>query len=1219
MTYTPGRNPNEGQGDGARRPSARAVATELYTLGGVRVTQQGSALDVNLGSKHLALLIYLFHERRPMHPLEVVELLGHGQDVDREIDGLKRTVKWLNQAVPFVNIRMTTETIEGLSGVWLDTMDMEAAIDARKPVRVAQLYSGEFLEGFESGVQAFDEWANRERGRLKRAWEHAMTRAAREAGEAGKWRTAAEWWRVVVSRAPMRSEPVAQLLEAFARTGRREEAIQAYSDYAERLRRSGVADVPGVIKQVIADSPMLQRIAAKPRPSSAEVRPPAGETPRPERQLPPWDLEPAPAPPDAFDLTFELPEAEIPIGPAPLNSASPAGRLAPNAYPTRAATPTNSFHALDEPVRAEFGVGLVLERARGPADELLVETVAMSFEKIAADALDPDSADRNGDSGAAEGELESARHPEGFDDNSIHDLRDGNGATPARSNPPDKGKPKPSREPREGQRAKSESSRGGDTREPAVEDSPPVEPLGPVRDNGDRDRDLYRATAAILAAFVDDKDDADDDDASGGGGDGWVGGIRASGKAGLVDRDRPVEEAPDPWDDFGSGPGLDELADEGPVAHPGRGTTPSAQTAGVAWEAPSPGPALPWDGQAVLFEDSDLAGPDSADLDLGEVELYGGRVTRVRHQVTSVRKPWGPVLRDAWAGVSGWVVESLGAFWARLQRSTVDEQPMDPEERPEVAGYDALWATAEPTDEAAYTTSHDGSEHIAREMPTPISGDPARGTSLDGLPADGSEEASGRTYQELEEEASVEWYEEWQHGTTDAAIDEVYGVAGDFYAPAAKGARIEPIDAGRVASLFRRYWYAPVGAIIIVAALAFGPKLIGQFGGQGSETGGAEDLSSPKPSLPKLRVRAPAFVETSVSKISRLLSGSILDAPGEWVVVANLQSSPTNEAASVGSEGAAGTVAVTPAALTLALEADLMQARFFFVFPRGRALTALGSEGTGTLETLSVEDALSLAAAEGISAVIAGTLYRGDGEESLALRVIRPNGDTAYTASRLVSSEAGRLAALTELTRAVRLRLGEPADDVEASAPIRAFLSDDPEAVNSYAESFEHFRAGHYREARLAATAATQRDSTFAVAHHLLARSLAALGARRQSQAALQAAAAVRERATERERLRILGDWLARTDRLSDAALTYDELFDRYRDDVGALRSQAVVQRLIGAPGGGLGNLRVAYAIDRHDWPNLAQLAQYLGYRGPLPSPDSLAATGSTPSPKPND
>jgi len=187
--------------------------------------------------------------------------------------------------------------------------------------------------------------------------------------------------------------------------------------------------------------------------------------------------------------------------------------------------------------------------------------------------------------------------------------------------------------------------------------------------------------------------------------------------------------------------------------------------------------------------------------------------------------------------------------------------------------------------------------------------------------------------------------------------------------------------------------------------------------------------------------------------------------------------------------------------------------------------------------------------------------------------------------------------------------LGEPEEDIEASVPILEFLSDDPEAVRLYAEAAEAFGAGRYREASRTARAATRQDSTFAVAYYLEARSLAAVGSRRQALAALQAAVEVRDHATERERLRILGDWLTLTGRASDAALTYDELFSRHRDDVGALRSQAVAQRLIGAPGEGMGNLRVAHAIDPHDWPSLASLAQFLGYRGPLPSQDSLRAT----------
>ena len=924
MITNPRRFPNNGQGDGANRPSARAVTTELYTLGGVRVTQQGAPLDVDLGSKHLALLIYLFHERRPMHPLEVVELLGHGQSYDRELDGLRRTVKWLNQSVPFVNIRETSETIEGVGGVWLDTMDVEAAIDARKPVRVAKLYVGEFLEGFESGVQAFDEWAKKERGRLKRAWEHAMTRAAREASEDRKWRTAAEWWRIAVARAPMRSEPVAHLLEAYARTGRHEEAKQAYSDYSERLRRSGVSDVPGVIKQVIARFPMLQRIAAKPSPSSTEERPLAREMLRSERQQPAWDLEPAPAPPDAFDLTFELPEVEIPKRPGPLTSASPAGRPVPNADSSLVA-PTHSFHALDEPVRPEFALGVAREAARGLADELLVETVAMAFEKITADSLDPDPADRNSGAEAGDGpcddEAESTGRPEGFDDNSIHDLRDGNGAPPARSETPEKYQPKPSPKPPEARGAKGEESRGGDAREPNLADSPPGKFRGPPRDKGDRDRDrdLYRATAAILAAFVEDGDDASGER------DGQrLTGFGPGAKAGFAER--PVADSPDPWADFGGEPSEEGVAESRPVADAELESTPPIEPADFRWEAPSQGPALPWEGRAAPFEDSDPAGFDIADLSLDESDPYGGQFTRVRHHVTSVRKPWGPVLRDAWAGVSGWFAESFGGLWERLRRSRVNGQRIDLEERPEVADYFEPLASTEPTGEPAYTTPvQDASEHVEREAPTGLSADQAPASSRYGLQADGSEEAWGRSDPALDEEAPVEWYEEWQTAPTDASVDEAYEAEGDLYAPAAERESIERVAAARVASLLRRHWYAPVGAIILAAALSFGPKVIGLFGEDAGETAVAEEPSAQEPSLPKITVRAPAFVQTSISKINQLFSGAILEAPGEWVVVADLQSSVIDEVGLAGSEEpsvGAGATDLTPAALTLALEAD---------------------------------------------------------------------------------------------------------------------------------------------------------------------------------------------------------------------------------------------------------------------------------------------------------
>jgi hypothetical protein len=1148
-----------------------------------------------------------------MHPFEVVELIGHGQSYDRELDGLKRTVKWLNQAVPFVNIRLTGDTIEGISGVWLDTMDMEAAIDARKPVRVAKLYVGEFLEDFESGAQAFDEWATKERGRLKRAWDHAMTRAAREAGEAGKWRTAAEWWRIIVSRAPMRSEPVAHLLETYARTGRREEATQAYADYTERLHRSGVADVPGVVKRVIARYPMLQRIASKPPPQRVQLRRTPHEIPKPERELPPWDLEPAPAPPDAFELTFELPEIEIPHRPAPAMNRPSADRAVTGSASTEA-TSTRTFHRLDEPLTAEFRVGAARDRARGLADELVVETVAMSFEKIASRASDPDPSDGNGGSGDAEDAVDTPDRPEGFGDNVMPDRPDENGAPSPRSEhnteadpeaeaqpqseaasqakiePRAKAEPEPEPPPDPDKKLEENGRASAGSEKPIREGPEPAEPRRPTRDEGERDRDLYRATAAILAAFVDDGEEPNGDSATG-----RVAESPPSAETEL--EDGHSADAPDPWGDFALEPEEDPVAETDRVASD-QATAPAGGLVGLDWEAPPQEPSSPSGGPTVLFDEPDSAEFELADLDLDDSDFYGGRVTRVRHRVTSVRKPWAPVLRDAWAEVSEWVVHALRGLLARLKRSRADDQPIVTEERAEVADYYEPWAT----DEAASAPIHD--ESTGPETAAAFAGDEPAGTPRDGWSPDDSAEVLAPIDQGIEEEAPVEWYEEWEHETTDEHSDEAPQLEPAFYTPAAETAGARPTPETGLASVVRRYWYAPLGAVVVVAALTFGPKLIGLIGGPGSETAGSEQTSTPGPSLPKVSVRAPAFVETSIAKISQLFSRSILEAPGEWVVVADLRSSGTEPGSTVGVDPAFGG-GVEPSALTAALEADLMQARFFYVFPRGRALAALGTAGSETPEGLSRDEALSLASVEGISAVIAGTLQRGADGDSLVLEILRPDGDAAYRVSRLLDG-SGTLTALDELTRAVRRRLGEPEEDIEGSVPIHTFLSENPEAVNSYADALDHFRAGRYREAGRAAAAATGHDSAFAIAHHLLAQSLAMQGARRQARTALQAAAQVRAHATERERLRILADWLAWSDRQSDAALTYDELFNRYRDDVGALRSLAVVQRMIDAPGGGQGNLRVAYSIDRHDNPSLSTVARFLGYRGALPSVDSL-------------
>ncbi len=450
-------------------------------------------------------------------------------------------------------------------------------------------------------------------------------------------------------------------------------------------------------------------------------------------------------------------------------------------------------------------------------------------------------------------------------------------------------------------------------------------------------------------------------------------------------------------------------------------------------------------------------------------------------------------------------------------------------------------------------------------------------------------------------------------------------------------------------SVVRRFWYAPLVVGIAALGFAFGPEVLSMVSGLGQELPAKlpevqapslprvtlPKVSVPQVAVPNVAVKTPAFVETSVSKIAELLAGPLLGESGQWVLVADFQfeeaggeggnnppgqaeATPATQQASSPVEAAAvsGLTSTTrsrveeysAASLTVALETDFAQARYFRVVPRERALVALSRFQGVAGESLPVEAALAAAQAAGFAAVIDARLRRGESVDSIRLQVLNAAGDTLYGVAAEVSDSLNSMATLTGLSRTVRRRLGEPREAIEASLAPAHCLTSVASALNAYAQARQHLYSGRYYSAAQAAREAVQRDSTFALAYRLLAEAYALRGRRSEGRSALEAAWLLSQRATERERLRITADRLAWDGRLTDAALAYDQLFQRYRDDVGALRSQAIMQRKVGARGRGDGNLRVAYTIDPLDWPPLSRVARYLGYYGPLPNPDSLVA-----------
>ncbi len=1076
---SPKRGTAERRGGRAARAGS-GKAPELFTLGGVRLVRQGVDETSKLGPKHLALLVYLFHEARPMHPSEITDLLGRGQDAEKETEGLTRAVTWLKENVPGVNIRLTGETVEAFGGVTLDTREVDTAIDGGDPGHVEELYVGEFLEGFESGAPAFDEWAQKERGRLKRAWNHAMLSAARDAERRRKWELAAAWWAVLVARAPMRAEAVAGLLGALADSRQQDEAARAYADYAKRLEESGIAQPADPVREVIGKHKLLREIA------EGRIKPP------PE---PPEEARPAPrarpAEPEPAASRQSVPEIDIEPTPPPKKAVPPKPAVPPPA---------------PEPAAPKPGGATVAGFEAGAPPPLPKEASA--------------KADKSAEPKEAWDEIVDIASTEEFE----IDIEPAPAVTPPpMPRPPDIG-------------AKGPADKGAP---PKPKPTPPT-----TRRRVEDDEALKQARAAAKEFQHTEQ--------------------------GFVRHE--ITSVRKPW-----GPIIRKWWDD---LAPLRAHLAQVGIEVLQWLA------------AVLVLGLQVAGRGLKALGLktgASLVAMGGRVKARRQRAAESRAQRAQVKSEQRAQRAADRKAQKGAKQAQKQARKETKQ----------AKQGAKKEQKQAEKEARKEAKRAEKEAAQAVVEAPLTAPP----EPESTPWDEEPFEAPPTPQPATSAAA----------TFEPPVEEV-GAAVDFAAPAAEVPLVEvtPPRVRRrrrpIGPLLRRLRYVPVVLALVGLAVVFGPGLIGMIGGLTEELPSqlpeVQAPSLPRVSLPRVTIRTPSFVETGVSRIAEMLSGPLFEESGEWLLLADVEIfGPDGERTPATADGA------TVATLGLLLEADLIQARYFNVVPRERALIAQRRTAGSRSEALPLADALTLAGAAGYTAVLGSRITRYEAVDSVNLQVFNAAGDTLYGVAAEVSDESNTLETLAGLTRAVRRRLGEPRDEIEASLPPRQALSTSSSALDAYAQARLHYYAGRYPQAIAAARQAVVRDSTFALAYRLLAEAYALNGQRTSARNALEAAWRFSERLTERERLRVLADRHAWDGRHSEAALTYDDLFYSHRDDVGALKSQALLQRMIGVRGGGEGNLRVAYTIDPYDWPPLSRIARYLGYRGALPDVDSLVAS----------
>ena len=191
--------------------------------------------------KRLALLTYLaLHHGRFVSRDRALAVFWPEQDDDHARSALSRALYYLRQALGdgvLVN-RGDDEIGIAREHFWCDATAFEAAAASGAHRNALELYRGDLLEGFHlANTQAFEEWADGERDRLRDLARRSASALAESDLAAGNPLTAAHWARWAADRAPYDETALQRLVSLLDNIGDRAGAVYAYEQFAQRLAR----------------------------------------------------------------------------------------------------------------------------------------------------------------------------------------------------------------------------------------------------------------------------------------------------------------------------------------------------------------------------------------------------------------------------------------------------------------------------------------------------------------------------------------------------------------------------------------------------------------------------------------------------------------------------------------------------------------------------------------------------------------------------------------------------------------------------------------------------------------------------------------------------------------------------------------------------------------------------------------------------------------------
>jgi len=227
---------------------------QVFLFGNVRIVHAGWASEVKITRAVQALLAYLLLHRHRIHPREVLADLFWGDHPEERARRSLNTTLWrLRRALEpagtgkgeYLSTTPTGEVgFNSQSDYWLDValFEEKAAPIVRKTIQsmetndakeledALRLYIGDLLEGF------YDDWALRERERLRSLYLKSLAHLMRYYGYHGFYGDAVASGRQILDLDPLREEIHREVMRLHSESGNRAMAIRQYKTCRQILK-----------------------------------------------------------------------------------------------------------------------------------------------------------------------------------------------------------------------------------------------------------------------------------------------------------------------------------------------------------------------------------------------------------------------------------------------------------------------------------------------------------------------------------------------------------------------------------------------------------------------------------------------------------------------------------------------------------------------------------------------------------------------------------------------------------------------------------------------------------------------------------------------------------------------------------------------------------------------------------------------------------------------